>query len=499
MVVHHKHKQASPLIGWLLVALSSAKVFGLPPELKKIRDKSRDSVVELLVEDEHGPRGGIPASKGTGFYVTEDGTILTASHVISRARRVKARIEGGDMLECYLVDFDKGSDLAALRAKPHGDEQFVSLNLVPSQFEPRVDDLVLLMSYPSTAGLTPSDGEFIAIRKSKNLLDQDGRQIFQADIDVYQISPDTSAGSSGGPVLNSQGLVIGVFGAGVGGGGHEVNFCVPSKYVSERLQLNKTPRRFDGTPTSDNSSSQLSYDFKKSKTKVRDSAAGIFKDIRSHSWGTINPNLLGAVIDDQSAASNITGPWLTQIAARNVLVRVINPTFGFSVVAPLHYSLVEKASGGNELLSTFTDSTHQHQLTVKSVMLDDDPDWSDGGAELFDRLCKEYVQNDLGLERIVEHPSLIQSSKMAVIVPSYSDTRPRANVFGNAWRFWRHYAQPLPQGGYRHQLTIFALKQAVFCVVNFSYIEPALGLAPNVTPQEIVERAFIAASFSFME
>lgn len=485
--------------------LASQNLHGqsLPPELRTVSRTCSSSVALILAEKiirPPGQREKRVMEKGTGFFVHPQGTVLTASHVVEDASRVTANPEGQNPRECLLVDSKPNYDIAALRvADAEGNLPqplpLASVNSAPEPFDP-----VVLISYPAEAGLTCRGGQFDGIENTSGLKDQDGSRLFPADFGVFKTSIVTAKGSSGGPVFNTKGEVVGILTAGHGGGAHALTYCVPAGIVQSKLSLSQAGRRFSGSLASSErlSNARLSYSTA-SRTKV---GGGLFaskpaRDLRSMSWGAINPSFLGAVFDDQCTAMMAIGNWLPEIAMRNLFIRVVNPNFGFSVVVPHHFSLRETASGDSELLSTFTDGTGMHELSIKSRFLTHDEMAGKAAAELFDDLASDYVRNDLEIEFLTDHPANVQNDRQAVIDANYSDIQPRSNAFGQQWRFWRHYVQPDGRGNWTHHITIYALSGNVFCVVHFAY--PHQIIPVPMTPPEVVERLFVAASFSFMQ
>src|SRR5438552_3571901 len=85
-------------------------------------DRVAASVVHLEVALGDPPRNrgrgrdrGRSGATGSGFVFTPDGFLLTNSHVVDRARRVRAMFADGSRCEAELVGADPDTDLAVLR------------------------------------------------------------------------------------------------------------------------------------------------------------------------------------------------------------------------------------------------------------------------------------------------------------------------------------------------------------------------------------------------
>jgi hypothetical protein len=178
------------------------------PEQLSARDiveKYKSAIVRI--ENNMGAQVGV----GTGFFVTEQGRVATNLHVISGGGALTVRLSDGtvfDVQRVVAVDADK--DLAVIEIDaptkmptvPLGDSDGV----VPG-------DAVVAIGNPMRLDFTVSDGLISSVRAI-----EDGV--------ILQISAPISQGSSGGPLFNQYGQVIGVATM-VYNGGQNLNFGVP--------------------------------------------------------------------------------------------------------------------------------------------------------------------------------------------------------------------------------------------------------------------------------
>jgi len=137
-----------------------------------------------------------PRGNGTGFFVTEDGYLLTNDHVVRGARRVKLRVSSG-LVEAKVVRHDPSNDLALLKAE--GTFKWLPMETGRAM---RLGESVFTIGFPNVEmqGLAPkyTDGKISSLAG----IGDDPRR--------YQISVPVQPGNSGGPLLDDTGVVIGV-------------------------------------------------------------------------------------------------------------------------------------------------------------------------------------------------------------------------------------------------------------------------------------------------
>jgi tetratricopeptide (TPR) repeat protein len=181
----------------------------------------KPSVVLIVTYD----RAGKPVAAGSGFCIGA-GRIVTNNHVISGAARITVRLGTGSVhaIKKVLVA-DKDLDLALLETGLDI-SQIVPLQL--TSVLPREGERLFVVSNPEGLSGSVSDGIVSAIRR------------FPDESILVQITAPISHGSSGGPVLNMKGQVIGVA-VGSFKAGQNLNFMIPAAAVARLSALMSAP------------------------------------------------------------------------------------------------------------------------------------------------------------------------------------------------------------------------------------------------------------------
>ena len=173
---------------------------------------------------------------GSGFIINPNGEILTNHHVISGSQQIEVTLPDQSKYKARVLFRDRDYDLALIKIEPK--TRLPNLNLGDSDHL-QVGQMVLAIGNPFgfqgtlTTGVVSSLGRDIEAENNRKM-----EGMIQTDASI-------NSGNSGGPLLDSQGNVIGVNTAiyGPNGGSVGIGFAIPINRVKNRLDDYRAGRK----------------------------------------------------------------------------------------------------------------------------------------------------------------------------------------------------------------------------------------------------------------
>jgi len=159
-----------------------------------------------------------PVAQGSGFFVSEDGYVVTNNHVVDDGAAYTVVMSDGTELPAKLVGKDQRTDLAVLKVDDKRKFSYVSF---ADDSKVRVGDWVVAVGNPFGLGGTVTAG----------IVSARGRDIGSGPYDDYlQVDAAVNRGNSGGPTFNLNGEVVGINTAifSPSGGNVGIAFAIPA-------------------------------------------------------------------------------------------------------------------------------------------------------------------------------------------------------------------------------------------------------------------------------
>ena len=157
---------------------------------------------------------------GSGFIIRADGLIVTNRHVVEGARTVRVKLADDRVIPAQVSGTDAATDIALLRVRA---DHLPALRLESSD-KISVGDPVIAIGNPFGLGQSVTAGVLSARART---LEEDPY------IDLLQTDAAINFGNSGGPLLSSDGMVVGVTSAilSPSGGSVGLGFAIPAETV----------------------------------------------------------------------------------------------------------------------------------------------------------------------------------------------------------------------------------------------------------------------------
>ncbi|MEA3535528.1 Do family serine endopeptidase [Rhizobium sp. CC-YZS058] len=164
-----------------------------------------------------------PTSQGSGFFISEDGYLVTNNHVVSDGAAFTVVMNDGTELDAKLIGKDSRTDLAVLKVDAKRKFTYVSF---ADDSKVRVGDWVVAVGNPFGLGGTVTAG----------IVSARGRDIGSGPYDDYlQVDAAVNRGNSGGPTFNLAGEVVGINTAifSPSGGNVGIAFAIPASVAKD--------------------------------------------------------------------------------------------------------------------------------------------------------------------------------------------------------------------------------------------------------------------------
>ena len=139
-----------------------------------------------------------PDASGSGFQVSDQGHIITNAHVVGQHSSVTIRAASGRLANAKVLGMDEHLDLAVLLSEPSPDSQAMTMG---DASDIRPGDEVIALGFPLSNDLGGDYTVTTGVVSSRRI--QDSVERIQTDAAI-------NPGSSGGPLVNLDGEVIGV-------------------------------------------------------------------------------------------------------------------------------------------------------------------------------------------------------------------------------------------------------------------------------------------------
>jgi serine protease Do len=195
---------------------TSATISASSEELPALLKRVRPAVVTITTYDSRGNNTG----QGSGFFVSKAGELLTNHHVLAGANTAEIKMSDGTThpIAAILAD-DPDSDLTKAIVILDDDTAFLPL----ARQRAETGERIVVVGSPLGLEETVSEGIVSAVP-------EDREEVGDIMAATLQITAAISEGSSGGPVMNQNGEVVGVAAAYLQKG-QQLNFAIPLEAI----------------------------------------------------------------------------------------------------------------------------------------------------------------------------------------------------------------------------------------------------------------------------
>ena len=190
--------------GYDSILASTDTALGQELDVTQIAEKVGPSVVGIISNQTYttwnGNKYEQEGGSGSGIIISNDGYIITNSHVIEGASSIKVVLNSGDEFTAKMVGYDTKTDLAVLKIEATG----LSAAELGKSADLKTGELAVAIGNPLGLEFQGSvtAGVISALDRSMEI---DGRQY-----NLVQTDAAINPGNSGGPLVNKYGYVVGI-------------------------------------------------------------------------------------------------------------------------------------------------------------------------------------------------------------------------------------------------------------------------------------------------
>jgi S1-C subfamily serine protease len=187
-------------------------------------EQIKNAVVKIDVFREQNSRK-VPAGSGSGFVFSSDGFIFTNAHVIAKAGTIRVTLLDGTEMDATITGKDPDSDIAIIKVYSNG---YSVAKLGDSQ-ELQIGQFLIAIGNPLGYQHSVSTGVLSGV--GRTLRTSTGQVIDN----VLQTDAALNPGNSGGPLINTDGEVVGINTA-IIGGAQGLSFAIDINLAKEIAQ-----------------------------------------------------------------------------------------------------------------------------------------------------------------------------------------------------------------------------------------------------------------------
>lgn len=198
-----------------------------PLTAKDIVQRSSPAIVRIEAQGDDGEQFG------TGFIVDKTGVVATNLHVIAGVEDVKIKLHDGTLYPVQaILNVDPLRDLVLVKVAPA--RALPTLRLGDSNKVATGDQIVAIGNPLGVFENTVSEGLVSSVREICSKADVQTNPSCPGELTLLQISAPISQGSSGGPLFNQVGEVVGITTA-IIERGQLINLAMPANYLKPLL------------------------------------------------------------------------------------------------------------------------------------------------------------------------------------------------------------------------------------------------------------------------